>query len=215
VKRREFITLLGGAAVAWPLAVRAQQAAVPVVGFLNSASPDAYTPMVDAFRQGLKETGYIEGQNVAIEYRWAGGQYDRVPALAAELVRRQVAVIVANSPGVQAVKAAITTISIVFTTASDPVQIGLVASLSRPGGNVTGVTQLYVEVMPKRLELAHELVPTATIMAALIPMPRPLRETCRRRPASSECNYMSCMPAPNATSIRSSQPWPNCEPARS
>src|SRR5438876_3000973 len=118
LRRRQFIALLGGAA-AWPLTAHAQQPTVPVIGFLNSASPDGYAPMVSAFHEGLKETGYIEGQNVAIEYRWAGGQYDRVPALAAELVRRQVAVIVANSPGVQAVKAAITTIPIAFTTASD------------------------------------------------------------------------------------------------
>ena len=161
VKRREFIALVGGGGLLLAAKVRrarGQQPAMPVIGFLNSASPDGYAPMLAAFREGLKETGYIEGQNVAIEYRWAGGHYDRVPALAAELVRRQVAVIVANSPGVQAVKAAITTIPIVFTTGSDPVQIGLVDSLSRPGGNVTGVTQLYVEVMPKRLELAHELV---------------------------------------------------------
>jgi putative ABC transport system substrate-binding protein len=122
----------------------------------------------DGVRQGLKETGYVDGQNVAIEYRWANGQYDRVPAIAAELARRRPAVIVANAPGVLAVKAAITTIPIVFTTAADPVQTGLVASLSRPGGNVTGATQLNVEVMSKRLELAHELVPAATTIALLV-----------------------------------------------
>jgi putative tryptophan/tyrosine transport system substrate-binding protein len=167
MRRREFIAGLGSAAV-WPLATRAQQAAMPVVGFLNSGSPDGYAPYVAALRQGLKETGYVEGQNVAIEFRWAEGQYDRVPAIAAELVRRQVAVIVANSPGVMAVKAATTTIPIVFTTATDPVKTGLVASLSRPGGNITGVTQLNVEVAPKRLEFAHELVPAATVIAVLV-----------------------------------------------
>src|SRR5438445_6806897 len=180
IKRREFITLLGGAAAAWPLAARAQQPGAPLVAFLNSGSPDGYAPMVAAFRQGLKETGYVEGQNVAVEYRWAEGQYDRVPAMALELLGRQVAVIVANAPGVLAIKAAITTIPIVFTTASDPVQIGLVASLSRPGGNVTGVTQLNVEVAPKRLELAHELFPTATLVALLINPNNPSAETVTR-----------------------------------
>jgi putative tryptophan/tyrosine transport system substrate-binding protein len=167
VKRREFITLLGGAA-AWPLAARAQQPAMPVVGFLNSASPGGYVPMVAAFRQGLKEAGYVEGQNVAVEYRWAEGQYDRVPLIALELLDRRVAVLVANTPGVLAIKSAITTTPIVFTTAGDPVQIGLVASMNRPGGNVTGATSLGVELVSKGLELAHELVPTATVIAALI-----------------------------------------------
>jgi putative ABC transport system substrate-binding protein len=147
---------------------RGQQPALPLIGFLNSGSPGGYAPYVAAFRQGLKETGYVEGQNVAIEFRWADGQYDRVPAMAAELVRRQVAVIVANTPGVMAVKAATTTIPIVFTAATDPVKIGLVASLSRPGGNITGVTQLNAEVASKRLELAHELVPAATVIAVLV-----------------------------------------------
>ena len=176
MRRREFITLLGGAAT-WPLAARAQQSTMPVIGFLNGASPAGYAPMVASFHQGLKETGYVEAQNVTIEYRWADGRYDRLPAMATDLVRRQVAVIVSNSPGMPAAKAATTTIPIVFTTSGDPVNLGFVASLNRPGGNMTGVTQLNVEVAPKRLELMHEVVPTATIMAALLNPAYPSAET--------------------------------------
>jgi putative ABC transport system substrate-binding protein len=168
MRRRELIALFGGAA-AWPLAARAQQPAMPVIGFLNSASPDGYVRMVSAFRQGLKETGYVEGQNVAIEFRWAEDRIDRLPAMAADLVRRQVTVIAATTTSAAlAAKAATTTIPIVFEMAGDPIRLGLVASLSRPGRNVTGVTQLNVEVAPKELELLHELLPTARVMALLI-----------------------------------------------
>ena len=177
MRRREFITLLGGIAVAWPLALCAQQA-MPVVGFLNVASPEGYALYVAAFRDGPKQNGYVDGQNVVIEYRWAEGHYDRLPEMAADLVRRQVSVIVANTPANLAAKKATDTIPIVFTTASDPVQIGLVPNLSRPGGNVTGVSQLSVEIGPKRLELAHELMPAATAVAFLVnPSDPPRAET--------------------------------------
>jgi len=171
-----------------PLAARAQQPAMPVIGFLSNASPEVYAVRLRAFRQGLKEVGYVEGQNLEIEYRWAEGHYNRLPELAAELVHRQVAVIVAGggTPSAVAAKAATTTIPIVFAVAVDPIETGLVASLSRPGGNLTGVTNLNVEVGQKRLELLHELLPTATIIAVLVNPTSPTTEPFLRalRPAA-------------------------------
>jgi ABC-type uncharacterized transport system substrate-binding protein len=177
MRRREFITLLGGATVAWPLAARAQQA-MPVIGLLGSATASGWAPQVRAFHQGLRDGGYVEGRNVAIEARWADNQYDRLPAMAAELVQRQVTLIAAfSTPAVRAAKAATATIPIVFSTTADPVQMGFVESLNRPDGNMTGATIRSVEVGAKLLELLHEAVPTAKIMVLLVNPTNPQTDT--------------------------------------
>jgi putative ABC transport system substrate-binding protein len=185
MRRRTFITLLGGAVVARPLAAHAQQPTLPVIGFVNSASPGGYPP-VSAFLKGLDEAGFVEGRDVMIEYHWAEGHYERLPAIIADLVRRKVSVIAATStPAAMAAKAASNTIPVVFTTSGDPVKFGLVSSLKEPGGNFTGTSQLNVELASKRLELMHEVFPSATNIALLINPPDPLVEPITNESAAA------------------------------
>jgi putative ABC transport system substrate-binding protein len=200
MRRRDFLSLIAGATT-WPLAARAQQPAIPVMGFLNTRAPDQAPEFLAAFHQGLKEKGWVEGGNVTVEYRWAEGQNDRLPALAADLVRRGVTVIVANTQATVAAKAATTTIPIVFITGADPVQVGFVASLNRPGGNLTGVTSLDVELNVKRLELLHEMLPKAGTLAALLNPTFPgsgiISKQLQAAASTLGLHSTSCMQAPS------------------
>ncbi len=224
IGRRELIAALGSAAT-WPLAVHAQQPAMPVIGYVGTGSRETDAFRLPSFHQGLSESGYVEGRNVLIEYRWAEGHNDRLPAIMAELVRRKVAVIAvpASTPGVLAAKAATTTIPIVFYIGLDPVELGLVASLNRPGGNITGVTGWNVAVGPKRLEMLHEVVPTATVLALLVnPTSPDLAEGDAKEQQAAARTLglqlripMLCMRAANEISIRYSQNWSNCARAGS
>jgi putative ABC transport system substrate-binding protein len=223
VKRRDFLTLLGAAAASpllRPLAARAQPTGMPVIGYLHPGSPALEVARLRAFLQGLNDTGYVEGRDVAIEYRWAEDHYDRLPALAADLVQRQVAVIVAGGgPPALAAKVATKTIPVVFYHGGDPVELGLVASLSRPGGNLTGVTALTVELTSKRLEVMRELVPSATEIALLVNPANSNADALSRDVQAAGrtlgLQSMSCARARNATSRRFLQPWANCAPAGS
>jgi putative ABC transport system substrate-binding protein len=218
LRRREFITLIGGAAVAWPLAAWAQQP-VPTIGFLGAVSPAGFSPRLQAFHQGLKDTGYAEGANLAVEYRWADNQLDRLPDMAADLVRREVAVIVAGGGTVPAIaaKAATNTIPIVFAVPEDPVKLGLVASLARPGGNLTGVNFFFGELVPKRLELLHDLVPAMTRVGMFVNPANPARADCTRKrrklpDARWGCTSKSSKSAAAATSMQHSQQWAASDP---
>jgi putative ABC transport system substrate-binding protein len=211
MRRRQFLGLVGGASIAWPLTGHAKKTTLPVVGFLNSASADGYASMAAAFRQGLKETGYVEGNNVAIEYRWADDRYDRLPALASDLVNRRVKVIFANSPSIAAAKAATRTIPIVIMSGDDPVRLGFVASFNRPGGNITGVTILSQELAAKRLDLCASLFrmrrPSLFSSTQILALPDASGPMSKRRRACSGSRLSFCRRTTSPRLIMLSIAW--------